>query len=159
MDSNRIPRPRRTGGVFADSSALVKLYSNEEGNTLVRQLPLLVVSQLARVEVPAAIWRKCRSGHIDAREAAVLAAQFEADYFGSDQGPPRFLVIALVPELLTSAARLAAVHRLRGYDAVQLSAACAFATIGPECRAIAAFDADLRRAAAAEGLDLIPQER
>ena len=42
--------------VFADSSALVKLYADEPDHKLVREQGSLVVSTLARVEVPAAIW-------------------------------------------------------------------------------------------------------
>ena len=48
--------------VFADSSALVKLYADEPGHEPVRALSRLVVSQLARVEVPSAIWRSSVSG-------------------------------------------------------------------------------------------------
>ena len=51
--------------VFADSSALVKLYADEPGHEQVRQPMHLVVAQLARVEVPSAIWRKQRLGELD----------------------------------------------------------------------------------------------
>ena len=44
--------------VFADSSAIAKLYADEQDHPLVRGLDGLVVSALARVEVPSAIWRK-----------------------------------------------------------------------------------------------------
>ncbi len=44
--------------VFADSSALVKLYADESDHELVRRIDVLIVSQVARVEVPAALWRK-----------------------------------------------------------------------------------------------------
>ena len=40
---------------FADSSALVKLYADELGADMVRALSPLIISQLARVEVPAAL--------------------------------------------------------------------------------------------------------
>jgi predicted nucleic acid-binding protein len=43
---------------FADSSALVKLYADEAGYEQVRDLVSIAVAQLARVEVPAALWRK-----------------------------------------------------------------------------------------------------
>lgn len=63
-----------TVAAFADSSAVVKLYAEEPGADLVRDLPLLVVSQAARVEVPAALWRKHRMGELPAADAAVQLA-------------------------------------------------------------------------------------
>lgn len=47
--------------VFADSSALVKRYADEPGSDALRALLLLVVSAPAKVEVPAALWRKART--------------------------------------------------------------------------------------------------
>ena len=50
---------------FADSSALVKLYADEDGARSIRLLGLLVVSEIARAEVPAALWHKQRAGELD----------------------------------------------------------------------------------------------
>lgn len=80
--------------VFADFSALVKLYADEQDHQLVRELAGLVVSALARVEAPAAIWRKHRMGELDPADAAVLVAAFEPDYHGSADDQPRFAVVA-----------------------------------------------------------------
>lgn len=139
-------------GVFADSSALVKLYADEQGCTDVRTLPHLVVSQLARVEVPAALWRKHRIGELAAADAAVLVADFEADYFGDVAGPRRFSVIAVTAAITDAAARLVGVHGLRAYDAVQLASALAVADAVPEGVEFLAYDGALTAAAAAEGL-------
>lgn len=57
--------------VFADSSALVKLYADELGVDVVRAVPSLIISQLARVEVPAALWRKHRLGELSAADTSV----------------------------------------------------------------------------------------
>lgn len=141
---------------FADSSALVKLYANETGHEAIRGLAVLIVSQLARVEVPAAVWAKHRLGELDPSDAVVLLAAFEADYFGSDAEPPKFAVVATSAPLLDEAARLAGVHGLRAYDAVQLAAARAAAAVDSGCRSFAAFDKRLRVAAAAEGFGLVP---
>jgi hypothetical protein len=62
----------------------------------------------------------------------------------------------MTPTVLDSAARLCAVHGLRAYDAVQLAAAVATKAVLPECRAFAAYDQDLRTAAATEGFALVP---
>ena len=142
--------------VFADSSALVKLYADEEDHQIVRRLEAIAVAQIARVEVPAAIWRKQRKGELSAADAQVLTAEFEADYFGSDGQQPRFAAVALVNQVLDDAARLCASHGLRAYEGVQLSSALAARTADQRCITFTAFDQVLRAAAAAEGFALIP---
>ena len=144
-------------GVFADSSALVKLYADEPDAEAVRALPLLIVSQLARVEVPAALWRKHRAGELSAADTGVLVAAFEADYFGTAAEPARFFVIAVTAQLLDDAAHLVAVHGLRAYDATQLAGACAASAAVTDGIGFVAVDKTLRAAAAAEGLDLVPE--
>jgi predicted nucleic acid-binding protein len=142
--------------VFADSSAVVKLYADEQDHQLIRDQGALVVSALARVEVPAAIWRKHRMGELDPADATILVAAFEADYHGSAQDQPRFGVLAVTATVLDAAAALAGVHSLRAYDAVQLASAKAAAEAIPDCRTVAAFDGTLRTAAAKEGFALVP---
>lgn len=142
--------------VFADSSALVKLYADEPDHKLIREQANLVVSALARVEVPAAIWRKHRMGELDPSDAAILVSAFEADYHGSVANPPRFGVVTATATVLEIAAQLVGVHSLRAYDAVQLASAKATAEAVPDCRTVAAFDGTLRAAAAKEGFALLP---
>jgi predicted nucleic acid-binding protein len=142
--------------VFADSSALVKLYADEADHKPIRDLDTLVVSCLARVEVPAALWRKHRIGELAAADARLLVTAFEIDYFGADGEPPRFAAVGLPGEVLDDSARLVAVHGLRAYDAVQLSSARAVRAADPSCDTIACFDRGLRDAAAAEGFALVP---
>ena len=142
--------------VFADSSALVKLYADEDGAEDVRARETMTVAALARVEVPAALWCKSRSGLFDAPTAAVLVADFEADLFGTTAEAPRFAVVAVVPDLLDDAARLTATHALRANDAVQLASARVVAALDPDFGGFVVFDRALRAAAAAEGLALAP---
>jgi predicted nucleic acid-binding protein len=134
----------------------VKLYADESGHAAVRSLDTIVISMLARVEVPAALWRKHRLGELDAADTRILVDAFEADLFGDDHDPPRFVTVAVPPQLLDSAARLTAVHGLRAYDSVQLASACAAQHADPLCATFACFDSTLRRAAAAEGFELVP---
>jgi uncharacterized protein len=143
---------------FADSSALVKLYADEPGHEQVRGLVSIAVAQLARVEVPAALWRKQRMGELSAEDARLLTADFEADYFGTDAEPPRFAAVAVTGSLLDKAARLCASHGLRAYDAVQLSTALAVRRVDEGCTEFAAFDRSLRTAAATEGFGLVPAD-
>lgn len=143
-----------TVATFADSSALVKLYADEPDADRVRSVPVLVISQLARVEVPAALWKKHRVGELSAASAGILAADFEADYFGTDQGPPRFWVVAATAAILDEAAQLAATLGLRAYDAVQLASAVAMLAASDETLSFLAFDDALSRAAAARGFTI-----
>lgn len=116
----------------------------------------LVVSQLARVEVPSAPWRKQRLGEPDADAARLLTSAFEADWSGTEEEPPRSSVVTPTVAVLDGAARLRAVHGVRPYDAVQLACASAARDAVPECQTFAAFDRPLRGAAAAEGFSLVP---
>lgn len=141
--------------VFADSSALVKLYADETHADAIRALSTLIISQLARVEVPSALWRKHRLGDLTSTDAQVLVSAFEADYFGTQDEKPRFLVIGTTTQVLDDAARLVAVHGLRAYDGVQLASACAVHASATEGLTFSAFDKKLCTAASAEGLDLL----
>lgn len=133
---------------FADSSALVKLYADEPDAQVVRRHPLLVVSAVARVEVPAALWRKSRTGELAVEDAAVLVQAFEADWTDADR---RMLPISLRPALLVDAARLTGTHGLRAYDALQLACARAARAVDAHVDAFLCFDDELRDAAARDG--------
>lgn len=115
-----------------------------------------MVSCVARVEVPSAIWRKSRIGELGSSDASLLVAEFEVDYYGDAESPPRFAVVALPDPVLSDAAQLVATRALRAYDAVQLATARAARTADPSCSSFACFDSELRDAAAADGFDLIP---
>ena len=142
--------------VFADSSALVKLYSDEVGADIVRAVDVMIVSHVARVEVPAAFWRKQRLGELDPEAARVLTQEFEADFFGTIEESARFIAVSTSTAVLDRAAGLCAVHPLRTHDAIQLAGALATRDVEPGCATLAAFDSGLRRAAAAEGFALLP---
>jgi uncharacterized protein len=143
--------------VFVDSSALVKLYVNEPFDHVVRSIVRpMVIAALARVEVPAAFWRKHRLGEITDLDAAVLSADFAADVAGVDLPIPRFAAIVAGEEVLTGATDAVARHPLRAYDAVQLASALVAARVFDGLEGFVAFDRQLRAAAAAEGLSLVP---
>lgn len=143
--------------VFADSSALVKLYVDERGSAAVRRRERtagFVVSALARVEVPAALWRKARSREIAHADARMLTAAFEYDWYGGNGEPSRFAAVAAAGAVIADAARLCESHDMRAFDAVQLASALALAADDPVV--LASFDARLNAAAAAEGLAVMP---
>lgn len=137
--------------LFADSSALVTRYADEPGRPELDAAGPVIVSQLARVEVPSAIWRKHRLGQLSA-DASLLVAAFEADYAGQVDNPPAYIVVLVSPAILGRAARFIGSHGLCGYAAVQLSCARTVAGVVPECRAFGCYDrlfpAELDRTAA-----------
>jgi predicted nucleic acid-binding protein len=143
---------------FADSSALVKIYADEPGHEQIRALPVLVISQLARVEVTAALWRKQRAGQLSAEQVGVLLDEFEADHDGTVESPERFAVVPVSELIVKVAVRLTGVHGLRAHDAMQLATAQLAKSADPECRTFAAFDKALRAAAVGEGFALLPRE-
>lgn len=128
----------------------------EPGQESIKALVGLTVSAIARVEVPAALWRKERIGELDSSDAEVLVATFEADLRGTADAPPAFATVALATEVLDVAAEATAAHALRAYDAVQLASALAARSADPSCRRFACFDDELRDAAARSGFGLIP---
>lgn len=134
----------------------MKLYADEDEHEAVRALQALAASALARVEVPAALWRKQRIGDVTGAQAGTLVRAFEADWHGTPDDPPRFAVVGVSGVTLDRAAALVAAHGLRAYDAVQLAAALAVRDADPGCATFACFDAELRRAAAASGFTLLP---
>ena len=143
--------------VFADSSALVKLYVAEQHHEVVQEITEpIVIAAVAWVEVAAAIWRKHRLGELAAGQAATLCAEFAADVAGDDLPTPRFATIAIDGAVLFGAADAVARHPLRACDAIQLAAALAAAHALGGLGGFVAFDHRLRAAAAAEGLVLIP---
>lgn len=145
----RHERPTLTA--FADSSALVKLYADEEHAGRVRRRPLLVVSALARVEVASALWRKQRLGELSAESTSVLVAAWDADWHELDG---RFAVVPARADVLELAAMLSGRYALRAYDAVQLASATAARAVEPSIEEFLCFDVELRHAAAREGFAL-----
>jgi uncharacterized protein len=135
----------------------VKLYADEPGHRPIRALEMLVVSAIARVEVPSALWRKARTGELEDAAAGILVSAFELDFHGDPDSGSRFTIVSLTEPVLIAAAREAAHHALRAYDAVQLASALAVREIDPRCSHFACFDAELRRAASRAGFVLSPE--
>ena len=135
----------------------MKLYADEAGYEAVRGLDMLVVSALARVEVPSALWRKTRTGELEDSAAGTLVRAFELDFHGDTDSGSRFTIVASNESILVAAAQESARGGLRAYDAVQLASALAIRDLDPLCSHFACFDVDLRRAAGRAGFTLLPR--
>ena len=141
-----------------DASGIVKRYLTEIGRVWVQNLTDLTagheifLTRVTRVEVVAAVTRRGRGGLIPAPAVLALLAQFRHD------AAHQYNILDVTPALLTNAERLAEIHGLRGYDAVQLAAAAelhlARSTLGLGRMTLISADQELNAAATAEGLDV-----
>ncbi|MDE0117922.1 MAG: type II toxin-antitoxin system VapC family toxin [bacterium] len=139
--------------VFLDTSALLKRYANEPNSDVVRDLDaVVVVSELVKVELPSALWRKHRIGEFSARHAQALCQRFIIDIGPLSRQPAH--VIKVSTDILNAAADLVARHPLRAYDAVQLASALEVRYTVDNC-SFGCFDRQLSTAAAIEGLALL----
>lgn len=138
--------------IFADASAVVKLYVDEASSAAVRALDAMFVADITRVEVPAALWRKSRTGQLDPQVCGRLTRRFGHDL---DLASGVLVPVRVTRDALNRAADLTVVHGLRAYDAVQLSVAMGLAEIDATCRTFASFDTRLNEAAQHEGFDLL----
>jgi len=136
--------------VYFDSSALVKLVLDETGSDVAAALwnacDAALSSRLAYPEVRAALAAAGRSHDLADAEATDAAAEWET--FWASMRP-----IELSAEVERAAGELAALHRLRGADAVHLASALA---LGSGDVTLAAWDKRLHAAAAAAGLAVAP---
>ena len=135
--------------LFADTSALLKLYIAESGSeAMVRKIPgkLVAVSQLAYAEAYATFARRRREDLLTDEEHQLLVENFEEDWQTALQVPVSNEVLNLVPDLCRS-------HPLRGADALQLAAALLIHNQGVHVD-FATNDQRLLQAAEAEGLSV-----
>lgn len=161
QDPGQIHRPDRTRGaslsLYLDTSALLKLYVEEEGSDLVlgriSEATVSGTSVITYVEARSALARRRQHGELSASEYRRGLELFEADW-------ERFVRAEISDELLRHAAHLAEVHRLRAYDAVHLASAIRLRDrLGGE-GTFASWDDNLDRAAARESFQLLrPRKR
>jgi predicted nucleic acid-binding protein len=143
-------------GYFVDSSALVKRYVNETGSVWLSGLVSpaagndIYIARITTVEVIAALTRRARGGTIAAADASAACLLFRNDL------PHDYEIVEMTETLFKRAMTLAETHGLRGYDAVQLAAACevnAFcAASGLPPLTLVSADSELNTAATGEGL-------
>jgi predicted nucleic acid-binding protein len=106
--------------LYLDTSAVVKLYVEEDGSSLVRSrvesAEVVTTSRIAYAETRAAMASAARQGRITSAERSVAVAAFRADWRS-------FSVVNVTQEVVELAADLAEDKALRGYDAVHLASA------------------------------------
>ncbi len=114
---------------YFDTSAILKLYLDEEGSEYVHRLiaesddDTFIVSTLTILESRSAIRRRQREGSVSEENAAYAIARIK-EHTGE-----RILALPISQETMDEAARLVDRHTLRSLDALQL-AACLLAHNG-----------------------------
>ena len=142
--------------VIFDASGIVKRYLTEIGSGRVQGLTdpaaahEVFLTRITRVEIVAAITRRGRGGPVPVTAAFALLAEFRHD------AAHQYTILEVTPAVLTDAERLAEIHGLRAYDAVQLAAAADLhrerLTNGLSRPTLIFADQELNAAATAEGL-------
>lgn len=104
--------------LYADSSALFKLYVVEPGSEEVRRLvsgaSTVLTSAVAFVEIRAALARLRRERRLTPSSARQAKQRFEEDWHS-------FVTLDLDARLLATAAELAEAHGLRALDSIHLA--------------------------------------
>ncbi|MEK6300256.1 MAG: type II toxin-antitoxin system VapC family toxin [Acidobacteriota bacterium] len=148
---------------FFDTSALLKRYVEEPGSTWVRQVTdpksgnKIYIATITAVEVISAIMKNVRttSSPLGLGDAQKAIAEFRNDF--ENQYAP----FPVTDSLVQGAMGLPEKHKLRGYDAVQLSAALIISAqsaqlgipaTGVPSIVLVAADDELLDAAKAEGV-------
>lgn len=136
--------------LYLDTSSLLKYYIDEEGSASVRRwidgADALTTSRSTLAEAAAALSRRPPGAGLSRRECHTALSELRVDW-------PLYIAVDLDEQ---RAATIAWRRRLRGYDAIQLTAAL---TVREGARAeslvFSSFDGELNEAARAEGLTVL----
>lgn len=139
--------------LYLDTSALVKLFVNEEGSERVRTAvscgKSVATHSIAYVETCAAF---ARMAHDRGKDALFLDLRRDLDTQWA-----AWDIVGVTDALVRRAADFAGRYRLRGYDSLHLAAAeSVFENFRPHAQfRFAVFDAPLREAALRTGIPLL----
>lgn len=140
--------------LYLDTSALVKLLIEEEGSPeaerAVVESRVLASSRLSYVETYAALARARAAQRLSAADHRDKRREFEKLW-------RRLLALEIDEPVVATAAGFAERHLLRANDAIQLASASSLGEA--EEVVFACWDRELRAAAGAERLELVPRQR
>lgn len=141
--------------LYLDTSALVKLYVEEEGSALVResvrQAEMVATSAIAYVEARAALSRRRRERYLSPGNYRRTIREFNADW-------QHYVSVEVTDSLIRKAAELAEAHALRAYDAIHLASARLLRERLAEKMLFSSWDANLLAAARREGLEAVQRK-
>lgn len=138
--------------LYCDTSALIKLYLSEEASDLMlaeaRAASVLAVCRITWAEAMAALARRARE--VPADTALIEQARLRLQTHWT-----RYAIVEVNQPLVELAGEHADTFALRGYDSVQLAAACVLKAQAGEVVRFACFDKRLRKAARVLGMPAV----
>ncbi len=138
--------------LYLDTSALVKLYAEEDGSDLVRlgvrESNLIATSVMAYAETRSALARKSRSSEVSRAAFTKCKRDFDRDWL-------RLHRLPVDEPLVRKAGELAEQHALRALDALHLATADYLQAALRDAVTFACFDGTLNRAAESRGFELL----
>ena len=141
--------------VYLDTSALIKLYVEEEGTERVVAVThdfdgvQVIILDVTPLEARSAVRRRQREGDISGTDADRILDRIEDDTSSS------FLVQPSTSAIIEGAARLIDRHPLRACDALQLAGCLVIRDIVPGPLTFVCADVRLCEAAELEGLTVL----
>jgi predicted nucleic acid-binding protein len=138
--------------LYLDTSALVKLYVDEDDAELVRdtvsEARLVGTSEIAYVELRSALARRYREGAIEGVAYRRVLRDVDADW-------QQLFLIVVNSQLVRDAGGIAEQYRLRAYDAIHLASSLTLQTRAEEPVTFACWDKSLQTSAAAAKLHIL----
>ena len=144
--------------IYADTSALVKLYVAEVGSSWLQNLcdatsgNIVATATITRAEAAAAFASKLRQGNLLQSEYQTILNILDHDFIHD------YTLVSINDTVVDRAVALTQRQKLRGYDAIQLAAGLSFndylVGAGLVPLTFIASDGDLLTAAQSEGLSI-----
>jgi predicted nucleic acid-binding protein len=138
--------------LYLDTSALVKLYVAEAGTgevaAAVERAAALVTARVTYAEARAAFAQHARAKGLGSPALRLVVRHLDEEW-------GQYSIVEITEAVVRRAGTLAERHRLRGCDAVQLSAALELRNAGAAASVFASFDARLNEAARRERMGLL----
>jgi len=140
---------------YLDTSAIVKLYVDEEGSDVVRGVvadSLMVgTAKISYAETRAALARACREGALTEDQYRQTVLSFNAEW-------QTYLTLEISDLLLVMAGDLADEYRLCGFDAIHMASAALLQQKVKEPVLFGCWDGRLRSAALTHGFRVFPRD-
>ena len=138
--------------LFCDTSALVKLYIQEEFSdevcAMAESARVIAVSRISWAETMATLARRVRESPTDAQAIEAVRVHVRIDWSS-------FAIVEVTQSLVELAGDYADTFALRGYDSVQLAAAKMLQEGTSEAFCFACFDIRLLKAAGVLGMQTL----
>jgi len=138
--------------LYLDTSALVKLYIEEQGSpevkAMVNKARIVSTSRVAYVEARAGIARKYREGELSQEEHVQVIKDLKQDW-------DNYFIVEVSESMAKLGGELTSRHPLRGFDAIHLASALLLRNRTRLEVSFSCFDERLSAAAEAEGLTVL----